>query len=114
MLRSLFQELITNFCPLPLLGPIADGFDDWLSASGFTRARAKFAMNILPTADDKLTPSRRREVAKLNHAVLDDCWKALKNIYPFRAGTVHTLERYLVANGLIVTVTAIEQLSHPV
>lgn len=47
---------------------------------------------------------RRRgvdEVAKLNHAVLDDCCSALKKKYPFRAGTVHTLERYLAANGLI-------------
>jgi integrase/recombinase XerD len=84
------------------LGPITDGFDDWLSASGFTLGSRTLAINLLPIADKQLRRRGIDEVAKLNHAVLDDCCKALKKKYPYRAGTIHTLERYLVANGLIV------------
>ena len=102
MLRSAFPRAHPKYLSLPLLGPIADGFDDWLSASGFTRGSRKLAINLLPIADKKLRRRGVHEIAKLNHAVLDDCYKALKKKYPFRAGTIHTLERYLVANGLIV------------
>jgi hypothetical protein len=84
------------------LGPIADGFDDWLAASGFTQGSRKLAINLMPIADKKLRRRGVDEVAKLNHAVLDDCCKALKKKYPCRAGTIHTLERYLLANRLIV------------
>ena len=102
MLRSAFPKAHQKYCSLPLLGPIADNFDDWLAASGFTPGSRKLAINLLPVADKKLRRRGVDEVAKLNHAVLDDCCQALKRKYPCRAGTIHTLERYLVANGLIV------------
>ena len=102
MLRSVFPRAHQKYFSLPLLGPIADGFDDWLAASGFTLGSRTLAINLLPIADKQLRRRGIDEVAKLNHAVLDDCCKALKKKYPYRAGTIHTLERYLVANGLIV------------
>lgn len=102
MLRSAFPKAHQKYFSLPLLGPVADGFDDWLAASGFTPGSRKLAINLLPVADKKLRRRGVDEVAKLNHAVLDDCCQALKRKYPCRAGTVHTLERYLVAKGLIV------------
>ena len=102
MLRSVFPRAHQKYLSLPLLGPITDGFDDWLAASGFTLGSRTLAMYLLPIADKQLRRRGVDEVAKLNHAVLDDCCKALKKRYPFRAGTIHTLERYLVANGLIV------------
>jgi site-specific recombinase XerD len=102
MLRSAFPKAHQKYFSLPLLGPVADGFDDWLAASGFTPGSRKLAINLLPVADKKLRRRGVDEVAKLNHAVLDDCCQALKKKYPCRAGTVHTLERYLVAKGLIV------------
>ena len=102
MLRSIFPRAHQKYFSLPLLGPITDGFDDWLAASGFTQGSRTLAIHLLPIADKQLRRGGVDEVAKLNHAVLDDCCKALKKRYPFRAGTIHTLERYLVANGLIV------------
>src|ERR1035438_390533 len=102
MLRSVFPRAHQKYFSLPLLGPITDGFDDWLSASGFTLGSRTLAIHLLPIADKQLRRRGVDEVAKLNHAVLDDCCKALKKRYPCRAGTIHTLERYLVANRLIV------------
>jgi site-specific recombinase XerD len=57
---------------------------------------------MLPHVDRNLRRRRVDEIAKLNHAVLDDCCKALMKRYPYGAGTAHTLGRYLVASGLIV------------
>jgi integrase/recombinase XerD len=102
MLRTAFPRAHQKYFSLPLLGPIADGFDDWLATSGFTRGSRKLAINLLPIADKNLRRRGVDEVAKLNHTVLDDCCQALKKKYPCRAGTIHTLERYLIANGLIV------------
>src|SRR5262249_3117000 len=102
MLRSAFPRVHQKYSSLPLLGPIADGFYEWLAANGFTQGSRKLAIHLLPITDKNL---RRRGVdglTKLNHGVLDDCCKALKKKYPCRAGTIHTLERYLVANGVIV------------
>jgi integrase/recombinase XerD len=102
MLRSLFPRAHRKYLSLPLLGSIADGFDDWLSASGFARGSRVLSIHLLPLVDKDLRRRGVDEVVKLNHAVLEDCWKALKRRYSCRAGTIHTLERYLVANGLIV------------
>jgi hypothetical protein len=102
MLRSAFPRAHQKYFSLPLLGSIADGFDDWLTTCGFTQGSRKLSINLLPIADKKLRRRGVDEVAKLNHAVLDDCCRALKKKYPYRAGTIHTLERYLVAKGLIV------------
>jgi integrase/recombinase XerD len=102
MLRSLLPKAHHKFLSLPLLGSITDGFDDWLAASGFTQGSRKFSIRMLPHLDRKLRRRHIHEVAKLNHTVLDDCWKALMKTYPCGAGTAHTLERYLVAGGLIV------------
>jgi integrase/recombinase XerD len=101
MLLSLLPKAHQKFLSLPVLGPITDGFDDWLAANGFTRGSRKFSIRMLPRADVIL---RRRvnEVAQLTHPVLHDCWKALMKVYPCGAGTVHTLERYLIASALIV------------
>src|SRR5580698_5843169 len=102
MLRSVFPRAHQKYFSLPLLGPISDGLDNWLAASGFTQGSRKLSLNLLPIVDRKLHRLDIDEIAKLNHAVIDNCCKALKKRYPYRAGTVHTPQRYLVANGLIV------------
>ena len=44
MLRSLFPKAHHKFLSMPLLGPITDGFDDWLAANGYTPGSRKFAI----------------------------------------------------------------------
>jgi integrase/recombinase XerD len=102
MLHSLLPKAHSKFLSLPLLGPITNGFDDWLAASGFTRGSRKNSVRMLWYVDENLRRHGVDSIAKLSHPVLHDCWKALIKVYPCRAGTVHTLERYLVASGLVV------------
>jgi hypothetical protein len=102
MLRSVFPRAHQKYFSLPLLGPITDGFDDWLTASGFTLGSRTLAINLLPIADKQLRRRGIDEVAKLNHPVLDDCCKALKKRYPYRAGTICVWQLILAHFGSLI------------
>ena len=101
MLRSLLPKAHPKFLAMPVLGPIVDGFDDWLNARGYTRGSREFSIRILPRVDAELRRHHINDVAKLTHPVLHDCWTLLMKTCPERAGTVRSLERYLLAQGLI-------------
>jgi hypothetical protein len=47
MLHSLFPRAYGRFLSLPLLGPVADGFDDWLAANGYTRVSRQNSLRML-------------------------------------------------------------------
>ena len=102
MLHSLFPKFHRKFLSLPLLGPAADGFDDWLAANAYTRGSRRYSIRMLPQVDAELRRRHVKEIADLTHPVLHDYWKALIKVCPNGAGTVRTLGRYLAAQGLIV------------
>jgi integrase/recombinase XerD len=101
MLHSLFPKAHLRFLSMPLLGPIADSFDDWLAANGYTRNSREYFVCKLPHVDADLRSRQVKAVADLTHPVLHDCWRTLSKTYPGHAKTVRTLERYLAADGLI-------------
>ena len=101
MLHSIFPKVDHKFLSMPLLGPVADGFDDWLAANGYTRSSRKHAMQVLRHIDLDLRRRRISEVAKLTHAILDDCWRDRNKLFSGDAGTVRTLARYLITNSMI-------------
>ena len=101
MLRSIFPKVIQKFLSMPLLGPVADGFDDWLAANGYTRSSRKHAIHVLWHVDADLRRRRIGEVAGLTHALLDDCWRDRNKRFPGDAGTVRALERYLINNNIV-------------
>jgi hypothetical protein len=51
MLHSLLPKAHHKFLSLPLLGPIADDFDDWLAVNGYTRVSRKNAIHMLRRVD---------------------------------------------------------------
>lgn len=101
MLHSLFPQVHCRFLSLPLLGPVADGFDDWLAANGYTRVSRTKSIRMLPHVDAELRRRQVKEVANLTQPVLRACWGTLRKACPSAARTVRALERYLVVNGLI-------------
>ena len=63
MLHSIFPKVGHKFLSMPLLGPVADGFDDWLAANGYTRRQA--------IARVKPAPSRSRTPWSKDRTILD-------------------------------------------
>jgi integrase family protein with SAM-like domain len=86
---------------LLLLGTITDGFDDWLATSGCTPGSREFAIRMLPHVDSGLRRRRVRDVASWTQATLHACRRGLITVFPTNAGTVRSLERYLVTTGVI-------------
>jgi len=101
MLRSLLPRACHKFLSLPVLGSIADGFDDWLVANGYALLSRQGTIRMLRYVDTDLRHRQVKDVGHLTHAVLHDCWRTLRKPYPTWAGIVRTLERYLATNGLL-------------
>src|SRR5438105_8031558 len=104
MLLSQFPRSYHRFVSLPLLGPIADGLDDWLTTRGYTRGSRQNSILRLPYVDAELRRRGVKQLADLTLPVLRDSWRSLRKAYPFSTRTVRALERYLVANSLIANV----------
>jgi site-specific recombinase XerD len=103
MLHSLFPKAYTRFQRLPLLGAVADGFEDWLTASGYSRGSRRHSIRLLTHADADLRKRGVGKIADLTSPVLFDSWRNLIKRFPEKAGTVRTLARYLNAAGTITT-----------
>lgn len=101
MLRSLFPRAYCRFLSLPLLGCVADDFDEWLAADGYTRVSRQNSIRMLPHVDAELRRRQVKKLANLTQPVLRNCWRTLRKNRPFSARAVRALERYLAANGLI-------------
>jgi site-specific recombinase XerD len=101
MLQSLLPKAHAKTLALPLLGAIADGFDDWLAVNGYTAGSRRYAIRMLPHVDNDLRKRKVRTVSALNHATLHLSWRHLIQRFPMNAGTVRSLERYLTASGKI-------------
>ena len=101
MLQSLLPKAHPKSLALPLLGSIADSFDDWLAMSGYTRGSRKFAIRMLPHVDAELRRRKVRAIPALTHSTLHASWRHLIKLFPTNAGTVRSLENYLTATGVI-------------
>ena len=101
MLHSLFPRANCGFLSLPLLGPVADGFDDWLAVNGYTRVSRQNLIRLLPHVDVELRRRQVRELDSLTRPVLRGCWQSLRKDRPFSTRIARTLERYLAVNGFI-------------
>jgi len=107
MLHSLLPKAHAKTLALPLLGSIADGFDDWLAVNGYTAGSRRYAIRMLPHVDNDLRKRKVRTVSELNHATLHVSWRHLIKRFPMNAGTVRSLERYLTATGTMADIKTI-------
>jgi hypothetical protein len=83
MLISLFPRSHHRFLSLPLLGPIADGLDDWLAAAGYTRGSRQNSIVRLPHVDAELQRRGIKQTGDLTLPVLHDSWRTLRKTYPY-------------------------------
>jgi hypothetical protein len=82
MLSSLLSKAHQKFLSMPLLGPITDGFDDWLVPNGYTRGARKNSLRMLQQVVDlkkkhqaiakvKPVPRRSRTPRSKDRTILD-------------------------------------------
>ena len=66
MLATLFPKTFHKYSALPLLGSIADNFDDWLFDRRYTIGSRKLAINMLRHIDKDLRRLGVEHVTQLN------------------------------------------------
>ena len=101
MLTTLFQRTFHKYSALPLLGAIANDFDDWLLAQGYAVNSRTHAIEMFPHIDKDLRRRGIEHVTRLTHSTLRLCWRVLIRRFAAKAGTVRVLERYLATRGLL-------------
>jgi integrase/recombinase XerD len=94
MLKTLFPRKWIRFCALPLLGPIADGFDTWLSERGYRRSTRRQQARDLVRIDRMLCCRGYRQWQSVRSADLAACWSWYRRRDPNTAGTVRALLRF--------------------
>jgi len=101
MLTTLFPRNFHTYSALPLLGSLADSFDDWLLDRGYTVNARKFAIHMLRHIDKDLCRRRIEQVTDLTHSTLHRSWRVLIPRFHSKAGTVRVFEHYLKMRGLL-------------
>jgi len=86
---------------LPLLGAIAEGFDDWLIASGYTLTSRRCAIHMLTHVDAALRRRHSGDIASLTHEAIHASWRDLMKVFPNGAGTALSVERYLITAAVL-------------
>ena len=101
MLTTLFPRNFHRYSALPLLGSVADTFDDWLLDRGYTVNSRKFAIHMLRHIDKDLRRRGIEQVTDLTYSTLYRSWRVLIQRFHSKAGTVRVLEHYLKMRGLL-------------
>src|SRR5207244_1409079 len=101
MLTTLFPKACHAHSSLPLLGSIADNFDDWLLDRCYKVTSRTNAIEMLHHIDSDLRRRGIKHITRLTHGILHRSWRALIPRFPTWACTVRVLERYLKTRGLL-------------
>src|SRR5262245_32204062 len=108
MLNELFPRRAARFLTLPLLGPVVDDFDTWLSTQGYRRSTRRLPARALVRIDRDLRRHGVQRGAAWKQADLDACWHRWHRDAPNTGGTIHALRRFLQARSqLVITPPAV-------
>src|SRR5947199_10540525 len=99
MLTALFPKARHAHSSLPLLGSIADNFDDWLLDRGYKVTSRTNAIEMLHHINSDLRRRGIKHITRLTHAIIHRSWRALITRFPTWACTVRVLERYVKSRG---------------
>ena len=116
MLSELFPRKSTRYSALPLLGPIADDFDTWLSEQGYRRGSRRQQARALVRIDRALRRQGHRQWQSVRSADLEACWSWYRRRDPDTAGTGRGLLRFAQERSLLpptpVAITRVTALAH--
>lgn len=101
MLQTLFPRAHAQILALPMLGAIAEAYDNWMIASGYTDSSREGAIRMLSHVDAALRKRHDGAMDSLIRTTFQACWCDVAKAFPTSAGIVRSLERYLTAAGIL-------------
>jgi len=101
MLEDLYPRVAGRFRSLPLLGPRAEDFVQWLAACGYRTVTRRNMLWTFPRIDRWLRRHGVQQLAEIDPAVLAQCRTVFFRRNGQPSATVRALGRYLTARGLI-------------
>jgi integrase/recombinase XerD len=100
MLADLFPKVHRSYSTLPVLGPVLDGFAEWLSQHGYPRVPICRHVRTARHIDHVLQRRGCKAVGEVTREALHGCAQARARDH-LAAATVRSLERYLAAVGVL-------------
>lgn len=101
MLEELRRQNYQEYRSLPFLGPIVDGFDDWLRLRGYALSTRKLYLPLAKDIDNYLEQHYRCELSELTVEDWAACQRWLRVHDTDAAPVVSLLRRYLDEKGQI-------------
>jgi len=104
MLEQLFPNLHHRYLSSPLLGPILDEYDDWLSDRKYTHKTRRFYMRMALLVDQYLREKGLEDLSDISADMLQALWVQYHIDGPNArslGGTIHTIAAYLAEKGLL-------------
>ena len=82
MLKQLFPKLHQRYLSSPLLEPILDGYDDWLSERKYTRKTRRFYMRMALLVDQYLQELGLENLSDISADIMQSLWVQGSSIRP--------------------------------
>jgi integrase/recombinase XerD len=104
MLKQLFPKLYQRYLSSPLLGPILDGYEDWLSDRKYTRKTRRLYMRMALLVDQYLQDLGLENLADISADNMQDLWVRYHIDGPNArslGGAIQTISACLDEKGLL-------------
>ena len=101
MIQTLFPRSYDRYLCLPIVGPVIEEFSNWLTEQGYRRGTRKLQIKAVAHIDAYLRQRRVRCMSECRVNDLDSCWACYRQCNTNVSSTVHVLQRFLEASGLI-------------
>jgi site-specific recombinase XerD len=104
MLKQLFPKLYQRYLSSPLLGPILDGYEDWLSGRKYTRKTRRLYMRMALLVDQYLQELGLENLADISADNMQDLWVRYHIDGPNArslGGAIQTISACLDEKGLL-------------
>src|SRR5216117_3751354 len=101
MLHTLFPRAHDRYLSLPVFGRVIEDFSNWLSEQGYRRGTRRLQIKVVPQIEAYLQQQGVRCVSECTANDLESCWAHYRQRNTTVSTTVHVLQRYLEAGGLI-------------
>ena len=101
MIHTLFPRAHDRYLSLPVFGRVIEEFSNWLSEQGYRRGTRRLQIKAVPQIDAYLRQQGVRCVSECTANDLESCWGRYRRRNTTISTTVHVLQRFLKAGGLI-------------